>query len=145
MAPLQANDVNTWVPPTPGNASTGVMGEAGMVPLTTAQATTLGGIWASDALNVGLWAPNNTQGWNCQTYLNIAGVNITQTYSVEAPVEDERPTNDDGLALNKDGSVSKRQPLGGRGKPKTSDEPKLTAEVQKAAMSEVQSVLEDSE
>jgi hypothetical protein len=72
MAPLAANDVNTWLPPVPPN----VLLETG---------------YQANLANVGAWAPNNTMGWNCQTYLNIAGVNITQTYSVEAPVEETKP------------------------------------------------------
>jgi hypothetical protein len=72
MAPLAANDVNTWTPPIPST----VLAEAGYAP---------------EAANVGTWAPNNTIGWTCQTYLNIAGVNITQTYAVEAPVIEEKP------------------------------------------------------
>lgn len=86
MAPLPANDVNTWIPPVPGNATSGVMGEAGFTPVSNAEATTLS--W-SLTTNAGLWAPGYNYGWNCQTYLNITGVNIAQTYSVEAPAEEK--------------------------------------------------------
>ena len=70
MASLAANDVNTWVPPTPST----VLTESGYV---------------APAANVGAWAPNNTIGWNCQTYLSFATAGIVQTYTVEAPEEDK--------------------------------------------------------
>lgn len=88
MAPQAANDAYTWVPPTPGNASTGVMGEAGHVPLTNAEATTLS--WTSDTPNTGYLAGMGyTLGWTCQTYLSLGTAGIVQTYSVEAPAEPE--------------------------------------------------------
>jgi hypothetical protein len=70
MAPLPANDVEFWVPPTPAN----VLLESGYV---------------APAANVGAWAPNNTTGWTCQTYLSYAGAGIVQTYTLEAPAEEK--------------------------------------------------------
>lgn len=72
MAPLPANDQNMWIPPTP----IGVQQEAGFQPQLIGTAA-------------GEWSPNYLQGWCSQTYLNITGVNITQTYDLEAPAEEK--------------------------------------------------------
>jgi hypothetical protein len=59
------------------------------------------------------------QYFTVQQYLTVAGVSAVQTYDAPAPgvlaekapeVTDERPVNDEGESLNKDGSVSKNQP-----------------------------------
>lgn len=70
MAPLPANDVETWVPPTPS----AVLSESG---------------YQAPLANVGAWAPNNTIGWTCQTYLTNASAGIVQTYDLEAPAEEK--------------------------------------------------------
>jgi hypothetical protein len=70
MAPLPANDVEFWVPPTPSQ----VLSESG---------------YNAPAANVGAWAPNNTIGWTSQTYLSYASASITQTYDIEAPAEEK--------------------------------------------------------
>lgn len=72
MAALSANDVNTWIPPTP----LGVQQEAGFQPQLVATIA-------------GDWAPGNTIGWNSQTYLSFATAGITQTYDIVAPSEDK--------------------------------------------------------
>lgn len=72
MAPLPANDVYTWVPPTPA----AVESETGFV---------------AAAANVGAFAPSYTRGWTVQTYLSYAA-NITQTYDIEAPTEKPKRT-----------------------------------------------------
>jgi hypothetical protein len=72
MALQPACDVNMWIPPTPA----AVLSEAG---------------YTAPLAGVGSWAPIETYGWNCQTYLAYATAGIVQTYSEEAPVEEPQP------------------------------------------------------
>jgi hypothetical protein len=80
MAPLPANDVEFWVPPIPP----AVLTEAN-----SAAAGGGSGNYQAYPANTGAWAPNNTIGWTSQTYLSFATAGITQTYDLEAPVEEK--------------------------------------------------------